>query len=140
MTPIHSIYIGLGLAAGPVFGQNARAPEKITAAVAEAAGESAKQARVKAGFMAISAPLATYRLNAGHFPTTAQGLQALLERPTKEPVPRNWVKIMAKHPVDPWGNPYGYLVREKDGKEQHVLISKGPDPEAKKDDIEHVID
>ncbi len=90
--------------------------------------------------MAISAPLATYRLNAGHFPTTAQGLQALLERPTKEPVPRNWVKIMAKHPVDPWGNPYGYLVREKDGKEQHVLISKGPDPEAKKDDIEHVID
>ena len=140
MTPIHSIYIGLALAAGPVFGQNARAPEEIPAAVAEAAGELAKQARVKADFMAISAALATYRLNAGHFPTTAQGLQALIERPTKGPVPRNWVKIMAKHPVDPWGNPYGYLVREKEGKEQRLLISMGPDQDSAKDDIKRIID
>ena len=140
MTPLRFIYIGLALAAGPAFGQNAPAPEEIPAAVAEAAGKLAKQARVKADFMAISAALATYRLNAGHFPTTAQGLQALIEKPTKEPIPGRWRKIMEKHPVDPWGSPYGYLVRTKNGKVQHILTSKGPDPDAAEDDIERIID
>ena len=126
MTPLRFIYAGLALAAGPAFGQNAPAPEKDS---------PAKLARVEADLKAISAALQTYRIMTGRFPTTEQGLDALINKPSAEPVPGRWVKIMAKHPADPWGHPYGYLVREKDRKEQHVLMSKGPDPDAAGDDL-----
>ena len=54
--------------------------------------------------------LKLYRLDNQRYPTTEQGLEALVSRPTASPVPTNWktggyVERLSK---DPWGNPYQY--------------------------------
>ncbi|MCX7693040.1 Type II secretion system protein G [Tepidimonas taiwanensis] len=53
--------------------------------------------------------LKLYRLDNQRFPTQQQGLQALVQRPTQEPVPPNWRPYLEKLPNDPWGRPYQYL-------------------------------
>ncbi|MGI4814687.1 MAG: type II secretion system major pseudopilin GspG [Janthinobacterium lividum] len=55
--------------------------------------------------------LKLYRLDNGRYPTTEQGLRALIERPTADPVPNNWKDggYLERLPNDPWGNPYQYL-------------------------------
>jgi len=60
----------------------------------------------------ISATLKTYRLDNGQYPTTEQGLKALAERPTAAPVPANYPSepYLDEVPVDPWGNPYVYVL------------------------------
>lgn len=51
-----------------------------------------------------------YRLDIGRYPTTEQGIKALVEKPTSEPVPQNWKAggYLDSIPKDPWGNPYQY--------------------------------
>lgn len=58
----------------------------------------------------ISLALDNYRLDNGAYPTTEQGLAALRERPTREPVPRAWKGPYLRKalPDDPWGRPYIY--------------------------------
>ena len=53
--------------------------------------------------------LKLYRLDNQRYPTAAQGLQALLTKPTTVPVPSNWKPYLDKLPNDPWGNAYQYL-------------------------------
>jgi general secretion pathway protein G len=53
--------------------------------------------------------LKLYRLDNNRYPTTEQGLQALIAKPTTEPVPPNWKPLLEKLPNDPWGKPYQYL-------------------------------
>ena len=53
--------------------------------------------------------LKLYRLDNQRYPTTEQGLQALVTKPTTEPVPPNWKPYLDKLPNDPWGRPYVYL-------------------------------
>jgi len=53
--------------------------------------------------------LKLYRLDNFRYPTTAQGLQALVARPTAEPLPQRWQGYLDKLPRDPWGNAYQYL-------------------------------
>jgi general secretion pathway protein G len=53
--------------------------------------------------------LKLYRLDNQRYPTAAQGLQALLTKPTTGPVPANWKPYLEKLPNDPWGNNYQYL-------------------------------
>ena len=53
--------------------------------------------------------LKLYRLDNQRYPTTDQGLQALITKPTTEPVPPNWKPYLEKLPNDPWGRPYQYL-------------------------------
>ncbi|RPH63627.1 MAG: type II secretion system protein GspG, partial [Burkholderiales bacterium] len=50
-----------------------------------------------------------YRLDNQRYPSTDQGLAALAERPTLEPVPSHWKAYLKQAPVDPWGKPYQYL-------------------------------
>ncbi len=50
-----------------------------------------------------------YRLDNYRYPTSDQGLAALAERPTNDPVPTNWKAYLKQAPVDPWGKPYQYL-------------------------------
>lgn len=54
--------------------------------------------------------LKLYRLDIGRYPTTDQGLKALVEKPTSEPVPQNWKMggYLESLPKDPWGNVYQY--------------------------------
>ncbi|MEY3885928.1 MAG: Type secretion system protein precursor [Pseudomonadota bacterium] len=53
--------------------------------------------------------LKLYKLDNQRFPTAEQGLQALVAKPTAEPVPTNWKSYLDKLPADPWGRPYQYL-------------------------------
>ena len=53
--------------------------------------------------------LKLYKLDNLRYPTGAQGLQALVARPSVDPVPQNWKPYLDKLPNDPWGNPYKYL-------------------------------
>ena len=55
--------------------------------------------------------LKLYKLDNGRYPTTEQGLKALVEKPTSQPSPNNWKTggYLEKLPKDPWGNEYVYL-------------------------------
>ncbi|UXY14363.1 type II secretion system major pseudopilin GspG [Chitiniphilus purpureus] len=55
--------------------------------------------------------LKLYKLDNGRYPTTEQGLRALIEKPTSGPVPNNWKTggYLEKLPKDPWGGDYLYL-------------------------------
>ena len=59
----------------------------------------------------VIAALKLYKLDNGRYPTTEQGLQALVEKPTSEPIPANWKSggYLEKMPKDPWGHDYLYL-------------------------------
>lgn len=58
----------------------------------------------------LSAALDGYRLDVGRYPTTEQGLRALIERPTSSPTPASWRGPYLRKglPDDPWGRPYIY--------------------------------
>ncbi|MFJ6023503.1 type II secretion system major pseudopilin GspG [Brevundimonas sp. NPDC092305] len=71
------------------------------------------QARVtvaKTDLKAIAAALRMYRLDNGDYPTTEQGLKALVERPASDPQPANWNSegYLPEPPKDPWGRDYVY--------------------------------
>ena len=53
--------------------------------------------------------LKLYKLDNQRFPSSAQGLQALVTKPSAEPVPLNWKPYLDKLPADPWGRPYLYM-------------------------------
>jgi general secretion pathway protein G len=55
--------------------------------------------------------LKLYRLDNQRYPSGEQGLRALVEKPTTEPLPANWKAggYLDKLPKDPWGNAYQYL-------------------------------
>ena len=73
--------------------------------------DDAKLAKVKQDVLALENALEMYRLDNGFYPSTDQGLQALVSEPQGDPKPANWrkggyIKILR---VDPWGNAYQYL-------------------------------
>ena len=53
--------------------------------------------------------LKLYKLDNQRYPSSAQGLQALVTKPSTEPVPMNWKPYLDKLPADPWGRPYLYM-------------------------------
>jgi len=53
--------------------------------------------------------LKLYKLDNQRYPTTEQGLDALIHKPTAAPLPPNWKPYLDKLPNDPWGHPYQYL-------------------------------
>ena len=53
--------------------------------------------------------LKLYKLDNLRYPSASQGLQALVAKPTVDPVPANWKPYLDKLPNDPWGNAYKYL-------------------------------
>jgi general secretion pathway protein G len=59
----------------------------------------------------LSQALKLYRLDNKRYPTTEQGLQALVAKPTMAPLPDNWKGggYIEKLPMDPWSKPYQYL-------------------------------
>ena len=64
----------------------------------------------------IASALEMYRLDNRTYPTTTQGLAALVDRPVSPPVPPNWHRggYLSQVPTDPWGNAYVY--RAQDGR------------------------
>lgn len=99
-------------------------------------GDSAKLQRVTSDFNAIGSALKGYKLNGGTYPSTSQGLKALVERPSSNPAPKKWIQVMKKLPPDPWDNEYGYKFPGSKNANDFEIISKGPDgQEGTSDDI-----
>lgn len=73
--------------------------------------DQAKVTVVRGDINAIAAALDMYKLDNGTYPSTQQGLEALVEKPSGNPQPRNWNQdgYLKRLPVDPWGNAYLYL-------------------------------
>ena len=73
--------------------------------------DEARVQKAQADFKAIETALKIYRLDNYVYPTTEQGLQALVEPSTLEPEPRNFKQggYLPELPIDPWGRPYLYL-------------------------------
>lgn len=75
--------------------------------------DDAKIAAARQDIAQIMNALKLYRLDNGRYPTTEQGLQALIAKPGAEPVPSNWKQggYLERNsvPVDPWGEPYKFL-------------------------------
>ena len=73
--------------------------------------DEAKRVAAKADIGAIVQALKLYRLDNGFYPSTDQGLAALAQRPTTQPVPNNWKQggYLERLPRDPWGGDYQYL-------------------------------
>jgi len=78
----------------------------------------------KAQIEGLSKALDIYRLEVGHYPTTEQGLQALVAAPADEP---RWTGpyLQKKLPQDPWGRNYSYRYPGENG--EYDLLSMGKD-------------
>jgi general secretion pathway protein G len=105
------------------------------------AGRS-EQARKAAAHTDIESNLSTaldlYRMDAGQYPTTEQGLNALITAPTASPVPAQWNGPYLKKkkvPKDPWGRDYVYASPGTHNPESYDLSSLGPDGTESADDI-----
>ena len=91
-----------------------------------------QQATAKAQIREFTGALATYQLAHGWYPTQQQGLDALVRKPTKEPVPANYPAggYLASRtlPPDPWKRPYLYLVPGRQD-EPYEIFTYGADGE-----------
>ena len=66
----------------------------------------AKQTAVRADVQAIGTQLQLYESMNGFYPTTEQGLQALVTQPSTDPKPARWYQLFKQVPKDPWGSDY----------------------------------
>ena len=73
--------------------------------------DDARIVAAKSDIASIRQALKLYRLDNQRYPTTEQGLDALVAKPTDPPIPPNWKPggYLEKLPRDPWGRPYQYL-------------------------------
>jgi general secretion pathway protein G len=71
--------------------------------------DEARAVAARQDVAAIMQALKLYRLDNGRYPSSEQGLQALVSKPTLEPLPSNWKSYLDRLPKDPWGHPYQML-------------------------------
>ncbi len=91
--------------------------------------DEARVQKVQADFKNIETALKLYRLDNFAYPTTEQGLQALVEKPNIDPLPRNWKAggYLEAMPADPWGRNYLYLSPAEFGSGDYDIYSLGAD-------------
>jgi general secretion pathway protein G len=87
--------------------------------------DEARIVKARQDIMAIQSALDLYRLDNGRYPTTDQGLAALVELPNSEPIPTNWKSYLKSIPIDPWNRPYQYLNPGEHG--EIDIFTYGPD-------------
>jgi general secretion pathway protein G len=89
------------------------------------ATDKAKRTKAAADISGIKTALDRFYIDNGYYPTTDQGLQALVVRPTAGRIPANYEDggYVPRIPADPWGNPYLY---QSDGN-NYLLKSFGAD-------------
>jgi general secretion pathway protein G len=86
--------------------------------------DQARIVKVKQDILTIQSALDLYKLDNGYYPSTDQGLSALVTKPTVPPIPRDWKAdgYLQEVPFDPWGEPYQYLNES----EKLKIYSYGP--------------
>lgn len=92
-------------------------------------GEDAKRTAAAVQIREIEQALEMYRLDSSLYPSTAQGLEALVSKPSIPPEPRKYREggYLRKLPVDPWGSPFVYRCPGDHG--EYDLFSLGADGE-----------
>lgn len=89
--------------------------------------DEARKVKAKQDIRALEAALQLYKLDNFYYPSTQQGLEALVQKPSGDPPARNWKDggYVARLPKDPWGYPYQYLYPGTKG--EYDLFSMGAD-------------
>lgn len=91
--------------------------------------DEAKVTEAKVQMKNLETALKLYKLDNGSYPSTEQGLEALVKRPETGTVPKNWREggylEKKKIPADPWGNPYVYASPGVSG--DYDIVSYGSD-------------
>lgn len=97
--------------------------------------ERARIVKAKQDIAAMESALDRYKLDNFSYPTTDQGLEALVNKPGSPPEPKNYKSngYIKKLKQDPWGNPYQYLSPGVHG--QIDVYSLGSDQQQSEDDI-----
>lgn len=84
----------------------------------------------------VKVPLVSYRIHMGSYPSTEEGLQALITPPSSRADRWKGPYLEAKTvPIDPWGNPYQYRYPGTHNPDSYDLWSWGPDGHESADDI-----
>ena len=98
--------------------------------------ETGKMVAVQADIQSIKTQLKVYESFNGFVPTTEQGLQATVVRPSSDPQPTRWTQLFDSVPKDPWQNPYIYISPGRKNPDTFDLYSAGPDrkPDTADDD------
>ena len=96
--------------------------------------EQARLTKARQDIRALEAALNLYKLDNYVYPTTDQGLEALVKKPSS-PEPPNWKEggYVDRLPIDPWKQPYQYLSPGAHGTID--IYSLGPDQTPSEDDI-----
>lgn len=96
--------------------------------------EGAQLKKAAVDIQQLESALQMYKLKNNRFPTTEQGLEALVTAPTIDPIPRNYPEagFISRLPADPWGNPYQLLSPGEMGIVD--IFSNGPDGQPSTDD------
>lgn len=91
--------------------------------------DDARVQKVRADFSAIDTSLSMYKLANFNYPTSEQGLEALVEKPSIDPIPTNWKKggYLKDLPLDPWGRPYLFLSPAEFSDDEYDIYTLGAD-------------
>lgn len=91
--------------------------------------KEAKENAAKSQIEIFSTTLDAYQLDNDVFPSTEQGLDALISKPNTPPVPTNWKGpyLSNEIPLDPWGNKYIYKCSGEHNTNSYDVSSNGPD-------------
>ena len=96
----------------------------------------AKETRVDGDLQNIMTQLQLYEARNMRAPTTEQGIKALVEKPTTEPLPEKWTALLEAVPKDPWGQEYKYRFPAQKSKKPYDVWSVGKDgADGTEDDI-----
>ena len=98
--------------------------------------EYAKHQAVATDIQSIGTQLKLYESMNGYYPTTEQGVQALVVQPDTDPKPSRWYQLFKEMPKDPWHNNYIYRCPGIKNPNGYDLFSCGPDriPDTADDD------
>jgi general secretion pathway protein G len=98
--------------------------------------EYSRHVRISSDIQGIGTQLKLYESMNGFFPTTEQGLQALVVQPSSDPQPTRWYQLYKELPKDPWNTTYIYLNPGRKNPTGYDLYSAGQDrkPDTPDDD------
>jgi general secretion pathway protein G len=95
----------------------------------------AKETRIESDIKNVVTQLKTYEARNTTPPTSEQGLKALVEMPSVEPVPSKWTQLMEEVPKDPWNHELRYVYPAKRSNQDYDVYSLGKDGVESADDI-----
>lgn len=89
----------------------------------------AEEGKARGDIQTLRTNLIRYKTKGGMYPTTEQGLDALVKRPTTAPQPRSWKQYYSSEQalMDPWNNKYQYQYPGKHNTDSYDIFSMGQD-------------